>query len=109
MLDLPGRHHALHVLGLLVRDGEKRFGELVKATGHYDAEIARALDYLKEHHYVRSRTFATEGKRIILIYSATLRGDAAWEAFEAYRGAIRTHSQVFGKSEMQAVENVLHG
>lgn len=108
LLDLPSRHHALHALGLLVQDDGKRFGELVKATGHHDAQIARALDFLEKHHYVRSRTLAKQGKRIILAYEATARGKAAWEAFEAYREAIRTRSRVFGKKEIQAVENVFH-
>lgn len=107
LLELPGRHHPLHVLGLLVKHGEHRFGELVKAAGHHDAEIARALDYLKGNHFVRSRTVATQGKRIILAYSATKKGQAAWEAFEAYRSAIRSRASVLGQQEVEAVEAVL--
>lgn len=107
LLELPGRHHPLHVLGLLIQNGEKRFGEIVKATGHHDAEIARALDYLKKNHFVRSRTMAAQGKRIILAYSATAKGEAGWEAFEAYRAAIRSRASVLGRQEVQAVEAVL--
>jgi DNA-binding HxlR family transcriptional regulator len=107
LLELPGRHHPLHVLGLLVRDGEKRFGEIVQSSGHHDAEISRALDYLKTDHLVRSRTLATQGKRIILGYSATARGKAAWEAVEAYRDAIRHRASVLGSVAVQEIEAVL--
>lgn len=107
LLELPGRHHPLHVLGILVRDGEKRFGEIVRATGHHDAEIARALEYLKGHHFVRARTMATQGKRVILGYSATARGTAAWEAFEAYRVAIRERADVLGRQAIQEIDAVL--
>lgn len=107
LLDLPGRHHPLHVLGLLAQGGEKRFGEIVQLTGHHDAEISRALDYLKAQHFVRSRTLATQGKRIILGYSATARGNAAWEAFEAYRDAIRSRASVLGRQAVQEVDGVL--
>jgi DNA-binding HxlR family transcriptional regulator len=106
LLELPGRHHALHVLGLL-QSGEKRFGEVVKATGHHDAEVARALEYLKRDHLVRARTVATQGKRILLAYGATAKGKAAWEAFEAYRAAIRSRASVLGQKEIDAVEAVL--
>lgn len=107
LLELPGRHHALHVLGLLARGNEKRFSELVRETGHHDAEIGRALEYLKQHRYVRSRTLETRGKRIILAYGTTKRGEAAWEAFQAYGQAIRERAAILGRLEVQAVENVL--
>jgi predicted transcriptional regulator len=107
LLELPNRHHALHVLGVLVHEDEKRFGELVKTTGHRDAEIARALDFLKTAHYIRAKTLKQQGKKIILAYSATARGKAAWEAFEAYRDAIRARATVLGRQDVRAVENVL--
>lgn len=106
LLDLPGRHKPLHVLGLLVNHGEKRFKEIVQATGHHDAEISRALEYLKTDHLVRSRTMATQGKRIILAYSATARGKAAWEAFEAYRDAIRRRASILGRQAVREVDSV---
>jgi len=106
LLDLPGRHNQLHVLGILVEAGEKRFGEIVKATGHHDAEVSRALDALKGSHFVRSRTLTTQGKRIILAYGATARGKAAWEAFEAYREAIRNRASVLGRQAVREVDAV---
>jgi predicted transcriptional regulator len=106
LLELPGRHHPLHVLGLLVRDGEKRFGEIVESSGHHDVEVSRALRYLKENHFVRSRTVATQGSRIILGYSPTARGKAAWEAVEAYRQAIRARAAVLGRQAVEEIEAV---
>ncbi len=107
LLELPGRHHPLHVLGLLAKDGELRFGEIVKRTGHHDAEVARALEYLKRDHLIRSRTVPVKGERVILAYGITARGTAAWESFEAYGDAIRARGAILGPLEVAAVNRVL--
>lgn len=107
LLELPNRHHALHVLGVLVRDGELRFGQMVKATGHRDAEVARALEYLKKNHFIRSRTVSVQGERAILAYGITPRGQAAWESFEIYRNALRERSGILGMQEVQAIDQML--
>lgn len=107
LLDLPGRRHPLHVLGLLARDDELRFGQIVQQTGHRDAEVARALAYLKDDHLVRARTLEACGSRVILSYSLTARGRAAWQALQAYRQAIRDRAGVFGQDELAAVDRAM--
>lgn len=107
LLDLPGRRHPVHVLAVLAEGDELRFGELVERTGHRDAEVARALAYLKRDHLVRARTLEAQGSRVILAYSMTVRGQAAWDALQAYRHAIRERSAVFGHDDVAAVDSAL--
>lgn len=107
LLELPGRHHPLHVLGLLAQATHLRFGEIVKRTGHHDAEVARALDYLKREHLIRSKTVEAKGERVVLAYGITARGRAAWESFQAYGEAIRERAAVLGAHEVAAVDQVL--
>ncbi|MHB8632909.1 MAG: hypothetical protein ACYDBQ_02915 [Thermoplasmatota archaeon] len=107
MLELPGRHHPLHVLGLLAKGKDMRFSQIVNRTGYFDAEVARALDYLKRDHLIRSKTVQAQGERVVLAYGVTARGRAAWESFEAYGHAIRARESVLGPQEVAAVNDVL--
>lgn len=78
----------------------------MKRTGHFDAQVARALDYLKEDHLVRAKTVEAGG-RIVMAYGITARGRAAWESFGAYADAIRARAGVLGPREIAALDAVL--
>lgn len=106
MLKLPGKHHALHILGLLAKDGEMRFGELVKATRHEDTEISRGLAWLKECHFVRTRARKVQG-RVVNAYSISLRGQAAWDAYNDYAMAVVSREETLGAAEARAMTRVL--
>lgn len=106
LLEMPSKHHALHILGLLANNDELRFSEIVKKTGHLDAEVGRGLNYLKEAHLVRSRTMEA-GNRIVRAYSASIRGVAAWESFQAYGAAVEAREQILGRQEVQSFTRVL--
>lgn len=106
MLVLPSRHHALHILGVLAKGKEMRFGELVKATKHEDVQVNRGLGFLKENHFVRGRA-RKDGQRVVVAYSISPRGRAAWDAYQEYAKAVEDRQAVLGATEAQAMQHVL--
>lgn len=106
LLVLPSKHHALHILGLLASAGQHRFSEIVEKTGHFDAEIGRGLNYLKQAHLIRTRT-VTIRRRVVLTYSISVRGMAAWESFQAYIAAAKSREAILGRPEVQSCSNIL--